>query len=189
MASEGPRSFDGAAGGSIGDGFLGWTNPLNVSASDNSYATVNPFSVPLEFDIRISKNAPAGTIAGDNKSTGAGFPGTDAYTSYGGASDLWGQTWSVDDINASTFGPLFRITGDFSTSRYLYTANYGFSIPSGATIDGILLEVEKGITGTTARVDHIRITVYYTEGGGGGAASTMKKRTAQRNRMGTLLRM
>jgi hypothetical protein len=29
---------------------------------------------------------------------------TDTYYSYGGATDLWGITWTADEINASTFG-------------------------------------------------------------------------------------
>ena len=57
---------------------------------------------------------------------------SDVYYSFGSASDLWNETWTVADINASDFGYIFQISGQ----------------PSG-----------------TASVDHVRITVHYTEAG------------------------
>lgn len=32
------------------------------------------------------------------------WPLTEAYASYGGSADLWGETWAVSDINSSNFG-------------------------------------------------------------------------------------
>jgi hypothetical protein len=47
----------------------------------------------------------AGTIVGSNyANTGAEWPTANAYTSYGGSSNLWGTTWTVADINNSGFG-------------------------------------------------------------------------------------
>ncbi len=47
-----------------------------------------------------------GTIGGTEKSGGAAWPtsDTDAYVSYGGSADLWGQTWTAADINSANFG-------------------------------------------------------------------------------------
>lgn len=62
-----------------------------------------------------------------------------AYTSYGGATDLWGDTWTPADINSTNFG----------AKLIVQTLSY----QNG---DGIQY-----------LVDTIRITVYYTESGGG----------------------
>lgn len=74
-----------------------------------------------------------GTIAGTDKADrSTHWPTTDAYISYGGATDTWGLGWSNADINNANFG--------------------------------VALSIEADVGGdATARVDHIRITVYYTE--------------------------
>ncbi len=63
---------------------------------------------PYDGGVRIVK---AGTIAGDDKAAGGYWPysgptgdANSAYTTYGGSSDLWGETWSPSDINDSGFG-------------------------------------------------------------------------------------
>ncbi len=89
--------------------------------------------LPNENSIKIVKG---GTIQGNEKSTGAVLPSTDTYITYGGATDLWGLSWSASNINAANFGVGFSV------------ALHGFF-----TVSSI------------AEVDHIRITVYYTEPG------------------------
>ena len=59
-----------------------------------------------------------------------------SYVSYGADNDLWDETWSSDDINNANFGVVFSAD----------------VIKSGAPI-----------ANTEAFVDHMRITVYYTE--------------------------
>jgi hypothetical protein len=59
---------------------------------------------------------------------------TDTYKVYGSSSQLWGQTWTDADINASTFGVVVAAQLDFLGS-------------------GVV---------STVSIDHIRITVYYT---------------------------
>ena len=153
-------------------GTLAWTNPDNAKVSDNAYAvaTMNYRDEVSEYAIRIVKSD--GTIGTTNKSTGAYLGGVDTYHSYGSSSDLWGETWSNTDINDVDFGMVFAFEDTYlgTISHYLKATNFGFSIPSGATIDGILAEVEAGSVsdgpfgGTDyCRVDHIRITVDYTE--------------------------
>lgn len=75
MASSGPNN-PGTGADDAGTGGFAWTNPGNILASDNSYAT------------RL-------------------FPGNGA------------------------------------TTHYLKATNFGFAIPAGATIDGIVLEIER----------------------------------------------
>ncbi len=54
---------------------------------------------------------------------------TDSTASYGGVSDLWGETWAASDINGSTFGVV--VSSDMSGSP-------GFDI---ARIDQVLITV------------------------------------------------
>jgi len=60
---------------------------------------------------------------------------TDTFVSYGGTTNLWGDTWTAADINDSTFG---------------------------AAISAKNVKVSGGGAATTAYVDSVRITITYT---------------------------
>lgn len=149
-----------------------WTNPSNAAASDDSYASYGAIAVAdygvVDDEIKIVKSD--GSIGTTNKSAGASWPTSDAYSTYGGPSDLWGETWTAEDINNANFGcVLSAIDGNIGAAidmNYLKATNFGFSIPTGSTVDGIEVEIERKTTysGATlsAFVDHIRVTVYYT---------------------------
>ncbi len=80
----------------------------------------------LDNEVRIIKG---GAIIGTNfAATGTAWLTADAYTNYGTATELWGTTWTITDINATNFGAA----------------------------------ISTRVTNGTARVDHIRITVYST---------------------------
>lgn len=147
-------------------GTTSWENPSNAKASDNSRATVASggithylkatgfgFAIPSEAMIaaivvsieksqtgecsvtdkavRLVKGGVIGTT--DRAEKGEVWSNiTDLYSNYGG--DLWGESWTPADINASTFG---------------------------AAIAADILQIE-GKT-MSARIDHIKIAVYYTE--------------------------
>lgn len=87
----------------------------------------------LDNAVRIVKG---GTIGATDKSSGSYWPASDTYRSYGGAADLWGETWASTDINASTFGCALSAKRDGSGGHY-------------------------------PDIDHVRITVYYTESAAG----------------------
>jgi hypothetical protein len=56
----------------------------------------------LDNEVRIMKT---GTPVGTNLGlTSTAWPTTEAYVTYGGATQLWGLTWTVAEINATTFG-------------------------------------------------------------------------------------
>lgn len=158
---------------------VAWSSPGNASSSDNSRASATltdssgvsqnlqatnfSFSIPAGATIdgilvEIEKSElgsdPAlnindssvqiikgGTAGGTDKADGANWATSDAYTSYGGASDKWGHSWTRDDINASNFG--VQISANVQCD----------ACPSPPYSE-------------TARIDHIRITVYYTTPGG-----------------------
>jgi hypothetical protein len=73
-----------------------------------------------------------GTITGDNKATTTDWPTSFGTASYGGASDLWGTSWTYADINASNFG--------VALSAYN----------------------QSGVSSRTAYVDYMQISVTYT---------------------------
>jgi hypothetical protein len=45
-----------------------------------------------------------GTIGATNKASASAWPASDAYATYGSASDLWGETWDSTKINDTHFG-------------------------------------------------------------------------------------
>lgn len=89
----------------------------------------NPSNSTTDNAVRIVKG---GTIGATDKSAGPAWATSDpnTYVTYGSSTDLWGETWTEADIEASTFGFVVSATGN---------------------------------TNGEHRVDHIRITVYYTE--------------------------
>lgn len=61
-----------------------------------------------DFELKLTKD---GTNAvGDDKAVPTAWGETDAVASYGSASDLWGTSWSEAEVEASTFGVMFRAT-------------------------------------------------------------------------------
>ena len=86
--------------------------------------------------VRIVKGGNIGTT---DLSSADNWPGTDAYTVYGSSTQLWGQTWTASDINASGFG----------------VALAAWESCSGACIPAL---------GDNFFVDHMRVTVYFTVG-------------------------
>lgn len=85
---------------------------------------------PTWYLVRLLK---AGVAVGDNRSAGASLTSSDATYSFGGATDLWGTTWSAPEINAGGFGCELQFTMQ----------------SDGETVESVY-------------VDHVRITVFYT---------------------------
>lgn len=59
----------------------------------------------IDQSIILLKNL---SFVGNNSGSGSFWPTTDAYATYGGSSDLWGTTWTPQEVNASGFGLLVR---------------------------------------------------------------------------------
>ena len=90
----------------------------------------DPNARTSDFSVRIVKT---GTISGSEKATGTPYPATNNYMTYGGPTDLWGETWDYKFIDDNKFG--VAIAAQRNTNDDMATAG---------------------------QVDHIRITVYYT---------------------------
>ena len=167
----GTGADDAAVGATV------WNNPGNITADDSSYADAgDAFTDQTVISLVVE-----GSVSGDNKSTGAALPTSETTTSFGGVSDLWGNTLTVAKVNASDFGVVVSITGLFGQTHYLKGTNFGFAIPAGATIDGVVFDVkwyqDQGAFVTNA--NFFQLTVYYTEAAGGkgmvfNTGSTMK---------------
>jgi hypothetical protein len=104
-----------------------------VAEVERSEAGGNSSNFCQDNAIRIVKN---GTVGSTDQTQAGDWPASDSYATYGTSSDLWGETWSVTDINSANFG--FAISAKNRRSS---------GNPS---------------TTETCRVDHIRITVHYT---------------------------
>lgn len=151
-------------------GTVAWSNPSNATSDNGVYATASSdgatvshylkatnfgFTIPVGATIKgilaeIDKKKGSGTtkdsevkivkadgsVGTTNKAdTVSNWPLSDTYISHGSSSDLWGETWTVTDINDADFGVVVSVSQSSS--------------PAPAT----------------ASVDHIRITVYYSQPG------------------------
>lgn len=169
------------------EGSVDWSSPSNAGASDNSRTTASPGSSGGGVYLDGVQLIVSGSRAGDNRAGDAGLPGSEAYATWGGASQLWGCTLSSTVINASDFGvsihgrDAFYGQG-FARTYYLNCSNWGFSIPAGSTIDGVVVEIEGYVDTYVIYVDHVRITVYYTPAGGGWLASRRATRFFNRRK-------
>lgn len=164
-----------AAVNDTGVGTVTWVNPANVYSSNDVRATVSlgggqvsnllkatgfGFAIPSAATINgvvaayecasgavgardhTIQLVKAGTAVGTNKADTVNiWPTTEATLTRGGATDLWGTAITPADVNAADFGVAIACIR-----------------PSGTFAQ------EAG------RIDHITLTVYYTDGSGGGEA-------------------
>jgi hypothetical protein len=85
----------------------------NFNFSIPSGATIDGITVEVEsYEVLGSGDAidnavrivKGGAIGSTDRSNGTAWTTTPTYLSHGGSSDLWGESWSTSDINASNFG-------------------------------------------------------------------------------------
>lgn len=167
--SEGPNS-PGTMADDAAVGTLTWSNPDNAKVSDSSYAsalvissvgithylkaTNFGFTIPsgatidgilVEIERKASGQGTVtdefvkivkadGSIGSENKADVGTQWTTEEYASYGASDDLWSESWTAENINDADFGVV--VSADMWAQE------------------------DRGMT---AYVNHIRITVYYTE--------------------------
>lgn len=83
----------------------------NYGFSIPSTATINGIYVELEkkaantiTDSEIKIIKANGALGNTNKLSGLTWPISDTYSTYGGSADLWGESWTYNDINDADFG-------------------------------------------------------------------------------------
>jgi hypothetical protein len=149
-------------------GTIAWTTPENAKSGDGATASYSPGSMS-DPKLGVVKLVVGGSVSGNNKGEGSYINWTEK--DFGSSSDLWGNTLSVSDVNSSNFGVVLQGIDDlmgYGDSEYLKATNFGFSVPSNSTIDGIIVRVtlpDPDDYHERIPVDHIQIKVYYTEGG------------------------
>jgi hypothetical protein len=96
----------------------------NFGAAVPSGATIDGIEITIErnaatagrikdLQVQLVKG---GTASGTDKAdTSTTYGTTDSTITYGGASDLWGNTLTQSDVNATNFGIVFRATTNSST--------------------------------------------------------------------------
>lgn len=169
-----PATSPGTTGNNITVGTTGWANTDYAKTSDLYYAkasllnslaftsyyltatnfgfsipagaTINGILVEVEkkgkynfgfchvVDNSVVIIKADGTLGTTNNAAGGSWSTTEAYASYGGSTDLWGELWDDTKINDVDFGIALSVS-----------------------------EVDTYNDGISAWVNHIRITVYYTE--------------------------
>lgn len=140
--SNNSYASNNAPGLSYGD-YTTYLYASNFGLSIPAGATIDGIEARIERygqsgaikDYRVSLvNSSGGVTTADKKNaTNWASSDPDTYVKYGSPSDLWGETWSVSDINDADFGIVLSAQGtDPDSGNYLY-------------------------------VDHIQIRVYYTE--------------------------
>lgn len=67
----------------------------------------------VDAAVRIVKG---GVVGASDRSAGGFWPMADTPITYGGASDLWGETWTAADINSAGFGAAIAATDGFDTA-------------------------------------------------------------------------
>lgn len=100
---------------------------VNVERRSSSHTTAIG-----DNSIRLVK---AGSVVGDNKAAGGPWANYDINAAYGGAADLWGETWSPADVNNSGFGVaisaqlLFGLAGSAEIDNVTITISSTAALP------------------------------------------------------------
>lgn len=158
MPSAGPNSPGTLANASINTN--NWTNPSNAGASDNAYATLAADGNPGRLDgYNLGFAIPAGSsidgivVEVEIKiSTGSDWLDANLAADLpGGSGFAWMKSASYDTTEGyKTFGSSSDTWGRAWTAAEINSSNFGaFVKPEAAS--------------GTVSVDHIRVTVYYTD--------------------------
>jgi hypothetical protein len=93
---------------------FGFTIPFDPTGIVVSVRRQIGDGVAVDVSLRLVK---AGVPVGDDKADAVSlWPTTYGVASYGGASDLWGTTWTAAEVNAANFGVEFSANSGLSSS-------------------------------------------------------------------------
>lgn len=128
-----------------------FTNPANIYASDDTYATITT----AETTVYVSVSQDGGdTFSTELSQT---LTSTDTVVSFGTtpASEVWGLNWTRADLVDS----LFRIKIRIGSNIQIYK-NFGFTT-STQVVYGIEIKIEGKATGGTVSLDYLEVKVHY----------------------------
>jgi len=168
VASQGPN-----AGGTFTtalDGVISWANvdASHLGSDNGTYANTTGNFGDAYRDQTIQLLS-SGSLIGTNQAINSALGSSFAYRTYGGASSLWGATLTASIVNSSTFGVRIRMQTFSNNTDKLDVTNLGFSVTTGATIDGVMVEIKWKYDSSAGQawVDFVRVTIYYTVAAGG----------------------
>lgn len=145
-------AYNGAYGygGEVSFTTAQFTNPGNIYASDDTYATLPATSGDLT--VEISKDGGTNYQSALVKT----FTGSDTLLTYGnGSTELWGATWVRSDmINAN-----LRIRLSQGGISQVYK-NFGFATGT-ETLTGIEVAIEGNYAAATLSLDLLKVRIYY----------------------------
>ncbi|MBK7087223.1 MAG: T9SS type A sorting domain-containing protein [Flavobacteriales bacterium] len=97
---------------------VGTEQPSCTFAGDVNRHAMLAFTLqrPREVD-QLVHLLKAGSLVGNNLASGTPWPTSDATATYGGPTELWGQTWYLADINANNFGVALSALVQNGTAR------------------------------------------------------------------------
>lgn len=130
--------------------FQSFTDPGNVYASDNAYATFAATSG--DITIEVSKDAGVDWQTPHTKT----FTGSDSLLTFGdGATETWGSSFTRADMVDS----LFRVRISQGTTSEIYS---GFGFTTGVDIlTGIEVAVEAKYASATISIDLLEVKIHY----------------------------
>ena len=99
---------------------FGFTIPVGATIDgiiveiERAYGTTTTGKI-RDSEIKIVKAD--GSISTTNLSTATELPSSDTYKDYGGPTNLWGETWSAENINHANFGVAIAVEEYNADSR------------------------------------------------------------------------
>lgn len=142
-------------------GSTDWIELNYCSDGENSFGChIGEMGQATEYSIKVVKDD---TIQGNEKSINNSLPTNYAYSYYGDVDDLWGLSWSYEDINNESFGLVFSVNTSSTISKYLKFYNFSANIPSNAVIEGIIVGVRQKDGFNYPAVDTANINITYSE--------------------------
>jgi hypothetical protein len=129
-------------------------NASNAYSSNNSYATC--VADDGTISVQLSKDGGANYHNVITKT----FTGVEGVQAFGGSTELWGTTWTGDDIDDTSFR-LKVLCGTNQGGQSVYK-NFGFAIAGSTIVNGIEVDVEAKWDGTTTSIDHIKVKIWYS---------------------------
>jgi hypothetical protein len=77
-----------------------------------------------DVEVKLVKNGLVQTVTNGNKAVSTDWPTTIGTASYGTTTDLWGNTWTSADINASNFGVVLSVYNQSTQSNRTASVDY-----------------------------------------------------------------
>ena len=154
-------------GQNTSQGNINWENADNIKVEDGVFSVADNHSGNHAKDVAARIIKGDGTIGSSDFSNPNWWDGVLQYALYEGG--LWGETLTPAVVNSANFGFALRIGGGYVSTYFLLAKNFGFAIPTDATIVSVTVKVKRkdaqgaGPGGTTlAYVDHVALQIVYS---------------------------